>query len=297
MKRSPYGYVPTEWVCILFLILFAFSGIGHSYQAYRYKAWWMLPTMALGCLGETIGWGGRLWSSQSPLKLNPYIIQTTATIIAPSFMSAANFTILGLIIKELGGHYSRLTPRWYVIVFVGFDLTALCIQAFGGAKSSMAVSKGKDPEPGAHIMLVGIIIQMVALTAYTVLGTEFIWRFCTDNPVRPPIFAVDDSDSEMGIVTEKSGKPFMRRNTQIMLAALVCNTIFLFIRTVYRTIELTDGWTGSIITNQNLFNTLDGVPIVLATFILNAIHPGHFLRRIPIRASQISLPRPNQMYY
>jgi hypothetical protein len=111
-KNGPYGYVPTEWVCIVFLLLFAFSGIGHAYQGFRWKTWFMIPTMAFGCFGEVIGWAARLWSSYKPLKLNPYIIQTTATIIAPSFMSAANFTILGLIIKEIGSHYSRLTPRW-----------------------------------------------------------------------------------------------------------------------------------------------------------------------------------------
>lgn len=68
------------------------------------------------------------------------------------------------------------------------------------------------------------------MTAYTVLGSEFVWRVYTDNPVRAPVFAVDDSESERGIVTEKAGKPYIRRGTQIMLAALVLNTIFLFIR-------------------------------------------------------------------
>jgi hypothetical protein len=36
----------------------------------------------------------------------------------------------------------------------------LTIQAVGGAKASIAVSNKEDPEPGGHVMLIGIIIQM-----------------------------------------------------------------------------------------------------------------------------------------
>lgn len=109
---GPYGYVPTQSICIVFLALFGVSGLLHLGQAIRSKLWWMIPTMVVGCLGETIGWAGRLWSSQNPHRLDPFLMQITTTIMAPSFMSAANFTILGLIINQLGTQYSRLTPRW-----------------------------------------------------------------------------------------------------------------------------------------------------------------------------------------
>lgn len=95
-----YGYIPTLWICILFVVLFAlstgesafpifsysffvalvltnYSKAIHLGQALYYHIWWLLPTIVLGCLGETIGWAGRLWSTQTPdaSALNPYLMQ------------------------------------------------------------------------------------------------------------------------------------------------------------------------------------------------------------------------------
>ena len=110
--HSPYGYVPTESITIVFIVLFGLSGILHLGEAIKWHTWWMIPSMVIGCIGEVIGWSGRLWSSRNPSLLDPFLMQIVTTIISPSFMSAANFTILGLIIKRLGTHYSWLTPRW-----------------------------------------------------------------------------------------------------------------------------------------------------------------------------------------
>ena len=88
-----YGYAPTEWVCALFVALYALSacmwspiplnygprnwsstGI-HLGQAVRYRMWWLIPTAVLAGLGEVLGWSGRLWSSRN-LPLNtPFLIQ------------------------------------------------------------------------------------------------------------------------------------------------------------------------------------------------------------------------------
>lgn len=56
-------------------------------------------------------------------------------------------------------------------------------------------------------------------------------------------------------------------------------TILLLIRSIYRTIELSDGWTGTIISTQWLLNAFDGAMIVLATFTLNLLHPGMLVLR------------------
>lgn len=63
-----------------------------------------------------------------------------------------------------------------------------------------------------------------------------------------------------------------------MLVGAGITTIWVVIRSIYRTIELADGWTGQIITTQVYFNVLDGAPIVLAMATLNVFHPGWLLR-------------------
>lgn len=174
---SPYGYVPTKSVCIIFIVLFGLSAFLHTAEAIKWRTWYMLPTMVMGCLGECVGWSGRLWSSQNPPLMDPYLMQITCTIISPTFMSAANFTILGLIIHRLGAQYSRLTPRWCkfqlltrhthadapmsdLIIFVTLDVAALTVQAVGGASASGAAANGQDANYGGRIMLWGIIVQL-----------------------------------------------------------------------------------------------------------------------------------------
>ena len=50
--------------------------------------------------------------------------------------------------------------------------------------------------------------------------------------------------------------------------------------TVYRTIELINGFTGIIIRTQIYFNLGDGLMILLATYCLNFLHPGYLLKDI-----------------
>lgn len=54
-------------------------------------------------------------------------------------------------------------------------------------------------------------------------------------------------------------------------------------RTIYRTIELSDGWGGPIIRNETYFNVLDGGAICLAMFTLNFLHPGFLLSSSPLK--------------
>lgn len=103
----------------------------HVGEAIVFRMWWLLPTAALAGLGEVIGWAGRLWSSQSPGRLDPFLMQWVwfsqiqipmgtltcfsricSTIIAPTPLLAVNFVVLGILIGYLGPQYSRLSPGW-----------------------------------------------------------------------------------------------------------------------------------------------------------------------------------------
>ncbi|KAJ3488235.1 hypothetical protein NLI96_g2983 [Meripilus lineatus] len=294
-----YGYIPTEWICILFIALFGFSTIVHLIQALYYQLWFLLFTVVIAGIGEVIGWCGRLWSSQSPRLLDPYLMQRriTTTIIAPTPLVAANFVMLGFLIGKLGSKYSRLSPKWCkystnssarsvfiniflpldTIVFVSCDIIALVVQAVGGAKASLAVENNEDPGPGGNIMLAGIAFQLAAITIYMTLAIEFVVRFITKKPLR------EEGGSSMEKIDQK---------TQFMLFGLMFSSIVIFIRSVYRLIELSDGWTGRIIGTQVYFSklysgfqqtlayhptvadVLDGGMITLAFYCLNICHPG-----------------------
>ena len=74
-KTPLYGYVPSEASCIAFIVLFSLSAAVHAVQAYRWKYWIVYPTLVLGALIEVLGWSGRLWSSQNPLFVEPFLVQ------------------------------------------------------------------------------------------------------------------------------------------------------------------------------------------------------------------------------
>lgn len=96
LGASPYGYVPSEGVCITAIVLFAVSTALHTAQAVYYSVrrrkltrgegsgesggdaqraarqpsyWWILATLVPGGLLEVIGWAGRYWSSRNVLNI------------------------------------------------------------------------------------------------------------------------------------------------------------------------------------------------------------------------------------
>lgn len=268
---GPYDYVPDRSVGILFVTLFAISTVLHLFQAWKYRLWWILPTAVFCGTAELVGWGARLYSSSNPRALIPFEIQISSTITGPTPLIAANFVILEYIIKTLGPRFSRLSPRMYMIVFVTCDAISLSIQGAGGAVAGMAAGNGEDPTTGGSIMLVGIIIQMVAITLFIITATEFFYRYASDKPFRKE--AHSDMEKPKGTYNTGAMDPRMK----IACYAMAFSTTCLFIRAVYRTIELTDGWNGRIIATQVYFNVLDGGMVTLGMFTLNIFHPGYFI--------------------
>src|SRR5277367_4118171 len=57
------------------------------------------------------------------------------------------------------------------------------------------------------------------------------------------------------------------------LAALTIATVCIFVRSVYRVAELSEGWTGHLIKQQGLFIGLEGVMVLVAVIVLNFFHP------------------------
>lgn len=278
---GPYNYVPSLEVGIVFVTLFAISTVAHIVQAVRFRMWWLFLTAVFCGVSEVVGWSARVYSSSHPHSLAPYSIQTSATITGPTPLIAANFVILEYIIKILGARYSRLRPKMYTMLFCLSDVVSLTIQGVGGALAAMAAGNGKDPTTGGNIMLIGIIMQMVAITLFIVFASEFLFRYTTDRPLKKP---ADELERHQALAYQHGMDPRMK----ISLYAMAFSTTCLFIRAVYRTIELTDGWNGRIIATQLYFNVLDGGMVVLAIFTLNIFHPGFLILPIQRRFHQMN---------
>jgi len=153
----------------------------------------------------------------------------------------------------------------YTIVFCSADLVALSVQGVGGGLAATAASNNKSPTLGGNIMLGGIVIQMIALTLYIILAAEFMFRFLKDRPFKRP--------NEENI----RGAYMLDGNMKTLIWSMTFGTVLLYIRSIYRVVELTDGWDGKIITTEIYFVILDGVMIIGAIWCMNIFHPGRLL--------------------
>ncbi|KAL4953824.1 RTA1 like protein-domain-containing protein [Aspergillus filifer] len=251
---TPYGYPPSLPAGIVFLVLFGLTMIGHTAQMIWKRTWWT-SVFAIGSLTEVIGWAGRTWSAECPYNGQAFLMQITTLIIAPTFYTAGVYVLLGRFIQILGRDSSILSPRVYLFIFVTCDIVSLVVQAVGGAMASIAANQEDgNTDPGTNIMVAGIIFQMASITIFVLCAADFVRRTLRRRLLQ----------HLMGSVVP-------------LLAAMIFSVICIYIRSIYRTIELLEGWDGYLITTERFFIALDGAMMVLAVAIFNFVHPGWFL--------------------
>ncbi|KAJ3536791.1 hypothetical protein NMY22_g5878 [Coprinellus aureogranulatus] len=267
--RLPYNYVPSKAAGYVLISLFALSTFAHAGVAIYRRLWWILPTIVLCGILELVGWAARIYSSYEPYEINPFTIQITCTVLGPTPFLAAVFILSGEVIKQMGSAYSRLTPKYYAIIFCTCDVVSLLIQGAGGGIASSASNQHKDPSVGGNMMLGGIVFQTSVILVFALCCLEYAIRYSKNRPIRKAEYG-STTDSERGEFT---------KDLKVMVSALVFITLVLFIRAIYRTIELADGWTGRIISTERYFIVLDAIMIVLGMYTLNVIHPWRFLHR------------------
>ena len=156
-------------------------------------------------------------------------------------------------ISQYGHIYSPISPRVYMFVFIGFDLASIAIQGTGGGLASSAGSKVPpgNTTPGTHTMMAGIIIQLVSMSVFVGLWLYFIWV--------------------------ARALPYSR----LLAAATSFVAALILIRNYYRAVELSQGWTGYLITHEVYFTVLDGALMALAAITFNFVYPAKYVTGIP----------------
>lgn len=259
---STYGYIPSLGAGIVFIVLFALSLFVHLIHAVRFREM-TSALLVIGALAEALGWVARTWSSQCPYTRNAFLMQTTTLIIAPTFFTAAAYVVLGRLIILAGPKSSAFKARTYIIVFVTCDLISLIVQAVGGSIASGESNKiNGNTKPGTRIMVAGILFQMASMTIFVGVLVDFLVR-CTrllDNILKAAQFRV--------------------------IAAMMLSVVAIYTRSIYRTIELIQGWEGYLMTHERFFIGFDAALMVFAVAIYHV--PGVNFRtlRLPVENSE-----------
>lgn len=113
-------------------------------------------------------------------------------------------------------------------------------------------------------MVAGLAIQVFTLFIFMCLCLDFALR----THKRYKSMGEDAFDQNPIFKTLREGRSF-----KFFLAALSLATICIFWRSVYRVIELGEGWTGHLIKQQWLFVGFEGVMVIVACLALNVCHP------------------------
>ncbi|MCJ1309678.1 hypothetical protein MMC25_003338 [Agyrium rufum] len=280
MSTPPPDYVPgfvcqlntcsiTEWGYIhyqpsvagnaLFLAIFFVILICQIYLGIRYKTGGTAIAMGLGLGTEILGYIARVLLHGDPFDRDYFLWYLITLTIGPVFIAAAIYLSLGRIVMMYGEEISRIRPRNYTVFFLGCDVVSLVIQAAGGGiAASTPVTNQPLIDTGTHVLVAGLSFQVASLAAFSLCSLEFLLRVKKHPNLRNPEFT--------DVVKSTKFKMF--------LYSLFGATTFLFIRTVFRSVELSGGFKGKLANNEVEFMILDGVMVILASLCLTVGHPG-----------------------
>ena len=108
-----------------------------------------------------------------------------------------------------------------------------------------------DTDNGTHVMVAGILFQLLSILVFVALFILVIVR-----------------------ALKSKAQALKQRRVQLVIAATVFSVALVVARSVYRTIELLQGWTGYLITSEKYFIALDGVMMLSAVGVFNFVRPG-----------------------
>lgn len=183
-----------------------------------------------------------------------YLIALT---FAPVFTCAAIYLCLARIIGIYGPHLCRLAPRFLALSFMVSDFLSLVLQAAGGAFAAMTDGYS-SARIGANVMIAGLILQVVSLAVFFLICSDFARR-CRGN--------VLVADPELTRIRQR---PFFKA----FLLAIGLATFAILIRSVYRAVELWQGFSGKLWNDEPAFMVLDGGFVGFASILLSIFHPG-----------------------
>ncbi|KAL2831411.1 RTA1 like protein-domain-containing protein [Aspergillus cavernicola] len=243
-----YSYVPSLAAGVVFTVLFLLSAAGHLF---RFVVRRSSPSILLtiGAVIELVGWAARIWSSQCPYNDSAFKTQVTLLVIGPVFFTAAIYLFLSQLIRHYGDQFSLLPPKAYLWIFISVDVLSLIIQAAGAGIASSQLSKPDgNPKRGSNIVAGGMLFQIAAMTVFVACFAVFLKRL-------------------YGTV-RASG---VRQKDQTLIFAIVFSLVVIYIRNIFRAIQLIQGFTGYLFVHERFFIAMDGAMMFLAVAIFHLV--------------------------
>jgi hypothetical protein len=232
---NPLRYIPNLPLNAVAVALYAACACVFTFYEFRHRGKYFL-CLTIGTWCEAIGLALRIALRKDPHSLGLYIAMYMFVVLSPCAFLAADYILLGRIVKHLkGSRYLFLNPDKVSWTFVISDIITFCIQATGGG---MSTADGMH-NTGTSIFLAGLILQLISFALFTLLYLVFWFRVRKDTK----------------IWNHPGWKP--------LFFALGFTCIMFLTRSVFRTIELSEGYAGHLTIHEEYWAALDALPLVL----------------------------------
>ncbi|KAH8589311.1 RTA1 like protein-domain-containing protein [Bisporella sp. PMI_857] len=252
-----YGYTPNFVLCILGLVLFTLASLLHGIQVIIYRLWSFTP-LTVSCILEVVGYAFRSLSARkNPYRVTYFVVQYFMIVTAPVLVSASIYVCPTRLMSWAAAAGTSFGNCWFMRrkfilwFFISVDVVTTIIQVAGAAMIGAAESNGKDSTTANNILLSGLAIQCAAFLVFLALFSVIIGKIFKNS-----------------LLEEKMKE---RRSPFIFVLALA--SVLVFMRTLFRLIETSEGVYGYLSTHEAYFGGLEFAPMVIAVWQLALWHP------------------------
>ncbi|KAL0949497.1 hypothetical protein HGRIS_009551 [Hohenbuehelia grisea] len=270
---NPLRYIASNALTAISFSLVLLVGLIESWLVYKDGGKYML-SLVIGCYTFALGLAFRFGLHVQPRSHGIYIAQYLFVVLSPCAFIASAYVLLGRLARYLDRpEYLAVSPQRITLVFVCSDITTFLVQATGGAISASA-DGGHMAEVGSRIFLGGIAAQLLSFVVFSIIYGIFLWRVYSRSQ---NLWYIDQHKAWYD-------------DWRALAGALCICCVGILIRSVYRTVELGEGFLGHLATNEGFFYGLDTLPLFIAIAIFIPFWPGRFISSTPITQRSIEKP-------
>lgn len=272
----------------VFVGVFAFLLLTHLFLLIRKRTPYFGFCFFAGTVLEFAGYLARVLSVDHYSNRHSFLCQIISLTLAPALIMAGVYFLLAQITVVHGREYSVLKPLWYSYIFVTCDLISLVVQAAGGGDAAIKLQMLEDTKPGTHTMVAGIAFQVVLMSLFLYFLFDFMFRVWFRASLHVKFLARNFYDllfnTSRGQLLRQTYMNdhydphyefiWSRKLFGYFPLVLLLSVGFIYIRCLYRLVELSEGWTGFLITHEVYIMTLDALMVFLTVAMFVPFHPG-----------------------
>lgn len=258
IKGSMYGYMPLMAPNAVGLALTGILFLFQTILGLYYRQWWFFVTWEIGVGFLVAGYALRIRAHFDLLCDECYKAQFCFFILAPAFIMAGVYYQMSKLATIYGLKFIKLKPMAYTGLFIACDVISIIIQAVGGGMSA-GTNDDNTSEAGRWIVVAGIAFQCFSMGLFIVLFTWFLY-----DVYRAPASEYEPTHQKV------RDRPLFK----FLVPAVYICMAFVYTRSIYRLIELAQGWHGHLYLQEGYFLVLEGLMMILAISTMTIVYPG-----------------------